>query len=155
DQGLDVQVGVTTTGLVPRADDMCPAPLGGGEAGRLVPVDGHRERVVSGTMADSASVLQQNVREVGACHNLVQGLETMRQALSRPLPDRQNDPRTPQPNDGNLGLPRAQARLAVVVLSDEDDHSGFATDSYIQFLQALKGPGGQARTSLHAIVPRT
>ncbi len=83
---------------------------------------------------------------MGLCHNLVQGLETTRQALSSPLVDSQDDPRTPQSNDGNLGLLRPAARLAVVVLADEDDHSGFPTDSYIQFLQSIKGPGMSHRT---------
>jgi hypothetical protein len=90
---------------------------------------------------------------VGLCHNLVQGLETARQALSSPLADSQDDPRTPQPNDGNLGLLRPTARLAVVALADEDDHSGFPADSYTQFLQSMKGPGMSHRTQLYALVP--
>ncbi len=149
-QGVDLRVGITTTALVPR--DVCGGSTQGGEAGRLVPVDGSRPRVVSSAAADAATTLQANV-EVGLCHNLVQGLETMRQALSSPLVDRLDDPRTPQPNDGNAGLLRETALLDVVVLADEDDHSGFPTDSYSQLLQALKGPGMSHRTRLHALVP--
>ncbi|WP_224247350.1 choice-of-anchor D domain-containing protein [Hyalangium gracile] len=150
-EGVDMRVSVTTTGLVPRGT-ACGGPAQGGEAGRLVPVDGHRQRVVSSMAAEAATSLQANV-SVGVCHNLVQGLETTRQALSSPLVDSQDDPRTPLPNDGNAGFLRPTARLAVVVLSDEDDHSGFGTDSYIQFLQAIKGPGMSHRTQLYALVP--
>jgi len=90
---------------------------------------------------------------VGLCHNLVQGLETMRQALSSPLIDSRDDARTPQPNDGNFGFLRAAARAAVVVLADEDDHSGFSAESYVQFVQTLKGTGSSHRSSLYALVP--
>ena len=57
------------------------------------------------------------------------------------------------PNDGNLGFLRPTARLAVVVVSDEDDHSGFDPESYMQFLQAVKGTGMAHRTQLYALVP--
>jgi hypothetical protein len=149
-EGVDVRVGVTTTGLLTRT--YCGGAAQGGEAGRLVPVDGSRSRVVGGTATGAAEAIQRNL-DVGLCHNLVQGLETVRQALSSPLVDSVDDPRTPQPNDGNAGLLRPPARLAVVVVADEDDHSGFATDSYIQFLQALKGPGMSHRSQLYALVP--
>lgn len=150
-QGVDVRAGVTSTGLVARGPT-CGGGAQGGEAGRLFPVDGSRSRVVSSTSPTAAQTLQSNV-EVGMCHNLVQGLETTRQALSSPLVDSVDDVRTPQPNDGNLGLLRDTARLAVVALADEDDHSGFAPDSYIQFLQAMKGPGMTHRTQFYALVP--
>ncbi|MFL5349973.1 MAG: choice-of-anchor D domain-containing protein [Hyalangium sp.] len=149
-EGVDLRVGVTTTGLVPR--NVCQGPAQGGEDGRLVPADGSSQRVVSSLAASAAAALQANV-SVGLCHNLVQGLETVRQALSSPLVDSVDDPRTSLPNDGNAGFLRSTARMAVVVLSDEDDHSGFAPDSYIQFLQSLKGPGMSHRTQLYALVP--
>ncbi|MBN1203304.1 MAG: choice-of-anchor D domain-containing protein [Myxococcaceae bacterium] len=150
-EGVDLRVGVTTTGLVPRGA-YCGGSAQGGEAGRLFPVDGSRARVVGGAAAGAAAAIQANL-DVGLCHNLVQGLEALRQGLSSPLLDSQDDPRTPQPNDGNAGLLRPPARLAVVLISDEDDHSGFAADSYIQFLQAVKGPGMSHRTQLYALVP--
>lgn len=150
-RGVDLRVGVTSTGLVPRGPS-CPGGADGGEAGRLFPVDGSRPRVVSGTSLGAATALQHNL-EVGLCHNLVQGLETMRAALSPPLSDHADDPRTAQPNDGNLGLLRPTARLAVVFLADEDDHSGFDPEAYAQFLRALKGPGMGHRIAAYAIVP--
>ncbi|MCY1081477.1 Ig-like domain-containing protein [Archangium lansingense] len=150
-QGVDLRLGVTSTGLGARS--VCGGPAQGGEAGRLVPVNGSRARAISSTSATAAATVQANIDEVGLCHNLVQGLETMRQGLSSPLATSPDDPRTPLPNDGNLGFLRATARLAVVVVSDEDDHSGFDPESYVQFLQALKGTGMSHRTQLYALVP--
>jgi hypothetical protein len=150
--GVDLRIGVTTTGLAPRAP-MCGGTAAGGEAGRLVPVDGTRSRAVSSGAATAAASVQANLNDVGLCHNLVQGLETMRQALSAPLATSEDDPRTPQPNDGNLSFLRSTARLAVVVLADEDDHSGFEPESYVQFLHTLKGTGMAHRTQLYALVP--
>jgi hypothetical protein len=77
----------------------------------------------------------------------------MRAALSTPLVDGADDPRTPAPQDGNLGLTRDTARMAVIFLSDEDDHSGFDPESYVQFLRAFKGPDMAQRTQAHAFVP--
>jgi len=148
--GVDMQVGVTSTGLAPRGQQ-CGGGANGGEDGRLFPVDGSRPRVVN-NLTGSAADLQANLG-VGICHNLVQGLEASRQALTSPLVDHADDPRTQLGNDGNLGFLRAPARLAVVYLADEDDHSGFEPISYIQLLQALKGPGSSQRTSAYAIVP--
>ncbi|PTL83897.1 hypothetical protein [Vitiosangium sp. GDMCC 1.1324] len=150
--GVDLRLGVTSTGLASRSP-LCAGPSGGGDAGRLVPVDGRRARAISSASPTAAQTVQANINDVGLCHNLVQGLETMRQALSSPLATSGDDPRTPQPNDGNLGFLRPTARLAVVVLSDEDDHSGFDPESYVQFLQALKGTGMAHRTQLYALVP--
>ncbi|RJS26043.1 hypothetical protein DRW03_06170 [Corallococcus sp. H22C18031201] len=150
-QNVDVRVGVTSTGLVPRGP-ACGGGANGGEAGRLIPVDNSRPRIASSTNPNAAAIIQANL-DVGLCHNLVQGLETMRQALSAPLAEQVDDPRTPQPDDGNWGFFRTAARLAVVVLADEDDHSGFAPDSYVQFLQSLKGTGSMHRSQLHGWVP--
>ncbi|MFP2911642.1 choice-of-anchor D domain-containing protein [Pyxidicoccus sp. 3LFB2] len=149
--GVDVRVGVTSTGLVARGAQ-CGGGANGGEAGRLFPVDGGNPRVVSGNSANAALDIQENLN-VGMCHNLVQGLETMRAALSAPLSEQTDDPRTAQTNDGNAGFTRAAARMAVVVLADEDDNSGFSPDSYIQFLQTLKGTGMSHRSQLYALVP--
>jgi len=150
-KGVDLRVGVTTTGLVERSN-LCPGGAQGGEAGRLFPVDASGPRVVTETTPNAAQALANNV-QVGICHNLVQGLETMRAALSPPLSDHADDPLSPQPNDGNLGFLRPTARLAVVALADEDDHSGFDPEGYVEFLRGLKGAGMAHRVSLSALVP--
>ncbi|MBI3180643.1 MAG: choice-of-anchor D domain-containing protein [Myxococcales bacterium] len=149
--GVNLRLGVTTTGLIPRLAS-CPGGASGGEGGRLFPVDGSRPRVVSSASAGAAATLAQNLT-VGACHNLVQGLEAMRAALSAPLIDSADDPRTFQPNDGNAGFLRATAPLAIVFLVDEDDHSGFDTEGYAQFVRSLKGPTMAHRVAAHALVP--
>jgi hypothetical protein len=150
-RGVELNVGVTSTGLFPRGTQ-CPGGARGGENGRLFPIDNSRPRLVSSLRADAAALIQQNVG-VGTCHNLEQGLEAMRQALSSPLIDHDKDPRTPDPNDGNLGLLRPPAQLAVIVVSDEDDHSGFDPSTYAQFIRAIKGPGMSQRSTVSAIVP--
>jgi len=150
--GVDVRIGVTSTGLSTRSP-ACASPTAGGDAGRLVPADGHRARTASSTSATAAATVQANIDDVGLCHNLVQGLETMRQGLSSPLITSMDDPRTPLPNDGNQGFLRSTARLAVVVVADEDDHSGFEPESYVQFLQSLKGTGMAHRSQMYALVP--
>ncbi|OJH42073.1 choice-of-anchor D domain-containing protein [Cystobacter ferrugineus] len=150
--GVDVRIGVTSTGLSTRSP-ACANATAGGDAGRLVPADGSLPRTLSSSSATAAQGVQANIDALGLCHNLVQGLETMRQGLSSPLATSADDPRTPLPNDGNLGFLRATARLAVVVVSDEDDHSGFDPESYVQFLQALKGTGMAHRSQMYALVP--
>ncbi|HZN95501.1 MAG TPA: choice-of-anchor D domain-containing protein, partial [Myxococcales bacterium] len=152
DKGVDVHAGVTTTGLVPRGTT-CPGGAQGGEGGRLFPVDSSLKRIVSGADPGAAAELQQDLA-VGTCHNLVQGLEAMRAALSTPLVDSADDPRTAIPMDGNLGLVRDSARMAVIFLADEDDHSGFEPEGYVQLLRAFKGPDMAHRTQAFAIVPQ-
>jgi hypothetical protein len=149
--GVDTQIGVTTTGLVPRGA-VCPGGANGGEAGRLFPVDSSLPRLVS-SAAGNAAALAQGLVNVGVCHNLAQGLEAMRSALTGPLVDSVDDPRTPQPNDGNRGLVRDSARLSVVFVSDEDDHSGFEPESYLQLVRALKGPNMSHRVTAYGILP--
>lgn len=150
-KGVDLRVGVTTTGLVARSG-LCPGGAQGGEAGRLFPVDASTPRVVTPTTANATHALATNLH-VGICHNLVQGLETMRAALTPPLSDHADDPLTPAPNDGNLGFLRTTARLAVVALADEDDHSGFDPQGYVELLRGLKGAGMAHRVSFSALVP--
>jgi hypothetical protein len=153
-QGVDLHVGVTSTGLSTTTQAGCYGGGSGGEAGRLVPVDGSAPRIVDLTTAGGAAVLHQSL-QAGTCQNLEQGLEAMRLALSAPLIDHADDARTPQVNDGNLGFLRASARLSVVVLSDEDDHSGYDPAVYGQFLRSLKGLGGAHRATFYAIAPKS
>lgn len=130
-------MGVTSTGMTPAPGGTCPGGADGGEAGRLVPVDGTRPRILTPDTPDVRGALGANV-EVGICHELEQGMEAMRRALSEPLRSGEN-----------AGFLRNDAKLAVIFVSDEDDHSGFGVEDYLAFLLALKGEGG-ARA--HAIV---
>jgi hypothetical protein len=148
---VDLHVGVTTTGISPT-NSACPGGAGGGEAGRLFPADGSGPRQFTGATPNLGQALQTAV-QVGECGYEQQGLEAMRRALTSPLVDHADDPRTPLSSDGNLGFYRQSASLAVVVVSDDDDTSPDAVATYVHFLQTLKGAGNAARASLYAIVP--
>jgi hypothetical protein len=149
--GVDLHVGVTTTGIDPTGPT-CPGGAQGGEAGRLFPVDNSRPRIFTNATPGLGAALQQAV-QVGECAFEQQGLEAMRRALTPPLVDHADDPGTPLPNDGNLGFYRETASLAVVVVSDDDDTSPDQVSSYVRFLQQLKGAGAAGRAAIYAIVP--
>lgn len=60
---------------------------------------------------------------------------------------------TPPLSDGyNAGFLRAEAALAVIVVSDEDDGSIGRVDQFVRFLQSFKGPGREVNVSLSAVV---
>ena len=149
--GSDVHIGVTTTGIDPT-NPACPGGASGGEAGRLFPANGSAPRQFTNATPNLGQALQQAV-QVGECAFEQQGLEAMRRALTPPLVDHADDPRTPLASDGNLGFYRQTASLAVVVVSDDDDTSPDGVVTYVRFLQQLKGAGAAGRASLYAIVP--
>lgn len=148
---VDLHLGVTTTGIEP-ATGACPGGAMGGEAGRLFPADSSLPRILTSATPDLPQALVRNA-EVGQCAFIEKGLEAMRRALSSPLVDRTDDSRTSLPDDGNLGFLRAEAALSVVVVGDEDDHSADTVDTYLRFLQQLKGIGQPGRAMVHAIAP--
>jgi hypothetical protein len=149
-KGVDMNVAVTSTGIAPVAE--CSGPAKGGEAGRFTPLDGSRPRVLKHNMTDLAWLLQQNA-QVGICAQVEQGFEAVRRALSEPLVNSADDPRTPEPNDGNAGFLRDEAALLVVFVGDEDDHSPDSVDTYVRFLRAKKGEQQPQRVQLFAIAP--
>lgn len=151
--GVDYQVGVTTTGLT-VADNSCPGGVKGGENGRLFPVDGSSPRIITASMsaADQDAAWRFN-SQVGYCHFEEQPYEAARRALSSPLIDHAEDPGTPEPNDGNLGLLRPAADLSIVFFTDEVDQSvrnGMLPADYVAFFQSLK-PGRPEAVKLHVI----
>lgn len=150
-KNVDLRVAVTTTGLDP-APNACPGGAQGGEAGRFFPVDGTRPRILTLGTPNLTQVLQQNV-QVGQCAVVEQGFEALKRALSPPLVDSADDPRTPQVNDGNAGFLREEAALAVIFVGDEDDHSPDDVDDYIAWLRSLKGLNQPQRSVIYAIAP--
>jgi len=149
--GVDLHVGVTTTGIDPTGAS-CPGGAQGGEAGRLFPANNSAPRIFTNGTPNLGQALQQAV-QVGECAFEQEGLEAMRRAVTPPLVDHADAPGTPLGNDGNLGFYRTTASLAVVVVSDDDDTSPDTVSTYVRFLQQLKGAGASGRASLYAIVP--
>ncbi len=152
-KGVDMHVAVTTTGIAPISD-ACPGGARGGEAGRFFPVDNSGPRILSHRTSNLAGVLQRNV-SVGQCAEVEQGFEAVRRALSDPLVTGADDPRTPQPNDGNGGFLRDSAALVLVFMGDEDDHSPDSVDTYVRYFQARKGEQQPQRMTIYAIAPTT
>lgn len=136
-RGVDYHIGVTSSGITEGSTAFsCPGGANGNEAGRLFPVDGSRPRIITPTTSDGRRVLAENT-QVGYCHELEQGLEAMRLALSEPLTSNEN-----------RGFLRSTAGLAVIFVADEDDHSGFPVSAYIEFLRRLKGEGGAVASAI-------
>jgi len=153
---VNLRVAVTTTGIQPAPQpnpaDTCPGGALGGEAGRFFPADNTFNRILDSGMPDLAAQLQRNV-QVGKCAEVEEGFEAMRRALSRPLVNSVDDPRTPLPRDGNAGFLRDEAALVVLFVSDEDDHSPDAVETYVQWAQQLKGVNQPQRATFYAIAP--
>ncbi len=151
----DFQIGVTTSGLY--SGGSCPGGAHGGENGRLFPVDGSSPRIITSSMshADQQAAWAYN-SQVGDCHWDEQFYEAARRALSPPLIDNADDPRTPQPNDGNLGFLRDDANLSIVFFGDERDHAfelgpdHWTPADYIHFFQSLK-PSPRQSVKLHSL----
>ena len=137
--GVDYRIGVTTTGLdaSPGGWSVCPGGADGGENGRLFPVTGNTPRVITRSTPNAANVFAINT-QVGVCHWNEQGLDGAYRALSSPLLHALDDPRTPQPNDGNGEFLRPEARLAIIFVSDEEDFSNQPVSFYETYFRALK-----------------
>jgi hypothetical protein len=137
--GVDYRIGVTTTGMdaSPGGWSVCPGGADGGENGRLFPVTGATPRVITRQTPNAAAVFATNT-QVGVCHWNEQGLEGAYRALSTPLLHSVDDPRTALPNDGNGGFLRADARLAIIFVTDEEDFSPQPVSFYETYLRALK-----------------
>jgi hypothetical protein len=155
-QTVDYHIAVTTTGIEPSPGgwSVCPGGVEGGEAGRFFPVDGSAPRIITPTTPNAAAVFQHNVN-VGVCHWDEQGILAAMLALSPPLVNNTDDPATPEPNDGNAGFLRTDAKLAIILLSDENDHSPNCPNDnvsyYETFFKALKN-NDPAMLSISAIV---
>jgi hypothetical protein len=155
-QPIDYHIAVTTTGIEPSPGgwSVCPGGAQGGESGRFFPVDNSSPRIITNTTPNAAAVFANNVN-VGVCHWDEQGILAAMLALSPPLVNNTDDPATPQPNDGNAGFLRTDAKLAIILLSDENDHSPNCPNDdvsyYETFFKALKN-NDPAMLSISAIV---
>jgi hypothetical protein len=147
-QQIDFRIGVTTTGLEPGG--ACPGGVGGGEDGRLVPVDGSRVRWIDPQTPNLEQVWFANY-PVGACRSgPSRPLEAAVRALTPPLSDHADDPRHPEPNDGNGGFLRPDAHLSVIFITNRADESPGTVAGYLADLFALK-PNRHWLMNLHAV----
>ena len=138
-RGVDFHIAVTTTGVRPPTDaslPACPGGANGAEAGRFFPVDGSNPRIVTPATPNGAQVLAENT-QVGLCHQLEEGMQAMRLALTEPLR-----------SGANRGFLRDDANLSVIFVSEEDDHSGYPVNDFVTFLEGLKGRGGARANAL-------
>ncbi len=152
ESGVDYHIGVTTTGLDPSSGgwSQCPGGAEGGENGRLFPVDGSTPRIITPLTPNAAALFATNTH-VGVCHWNEQGLDGAYHALSDPLLNSLDDPRTPQPADGNGGFLRPEARLVIIFISDEEDFSTQPVPFYETYFRSLKD-NDPSKLSISAIV---
>jgi hypothetical protein len=121
--GFDYQIGIITT-EVNEAEGgarpgTAPGVLFGGERG---------VRIIRRDTPEALAVFRDNVR-VGLCCSDEQeaGLQAARLALGDPPPAE------------NAGFLRADAKLAILFVSDEQDQSDGPVDFYADYFQSLKG----------------
>ena len=130
-EGIDFQIAVTTTDID-----------GGGARGRFVPVSGGAaNRIIRPNTPNAATAFRANVTQGTGGSVNEQGLEAAYLALSDPLI-----------NTHNAGFLRPTAALAVIIVSDEEDHSSRALSFYENFLRNIKGFQNSGMFSLSAIV---
>jgi len=130
-EGIDFQIAVTTTDIER-----------GGAHGRFVPVSGgSANRIIRPNTPNATSAFQSNVSQGTNGSVDEQGLEAAYLALSDPLI-----------NTHNAGFLRTDAALAVIIVSDEEDHSSRALSFYENFLRNIKGFQNSGMFSLSAIV---
>lgn len=143
ENGIDFQIGVTAMEVSEIGAPSC-------EDGRLIPVDNSRPRILGATAPNLDAILAANLTSTMRDTFFEQPFEAARRGLTPPVIDRCDDPRHPEPNDGNCGFLRKEADLAIVVVADEDDQSPGTVEFYSSVFQSLKGfqPG---RVRFHAI----
>ncbi|NOZ87774.1 MAG: VWA domain-containing protein, partial [Deltaproteobacteria bacterium] len=132
---LDVtfQIGVTTTDV----DE-------GGEKGALVAKDDN-PKIITQDTPDLEKVFGENVQVGTHGSGIEQGLEAARLALGPNL-------LIPLEEGGNKGFVRDDAKLAVIVVSDEDDGSPMSLDDYAESFRPIKGTLAGEKFTFHAIV---
>lgn len=138
---IDFQVGVTTTDVDSS-----------GERGRLVPIPPTSSpRILSMYTPNLEDHWNAAIRvgTVGSASE--KGLEAAKMAME--LRNLADDPSTPAPNDGNLGLVRTDAALSIIVVSDEADYSGGPTDQYLDYFRQIKGYSNPSMFKFHGIIP--
>lgn len=157
DQGIDFQVGVTSSGVASSPTSGCPGGFDGNEDGRLFPHPSlGRPRILRPSMPrEQLSTHFAKNLAVGTCHRTPALYEAARRALSPPWS------RTPTMDGGNLGFLRSDAALSIVLVTNGSDggsswNGDVAQDRsvqrYVDFFQGLKDHQGRKdAVKIHAI----
>ena len=130
-QNVDYHVGVVTT-------DVDAANRQGKLVNRTS--DPANRIVTRNTQPSAEQVFRTNTMLGTSGSGIEQGLQAARLALSPPTRDMEN-----------AGFLRADARLAIIIVSDEEDQSPGPADVYIDFFRDVKGFNNPQLVSLHAI----
>ena len=124
-----------------------------GPRGRLVPVDGSRPRILHQNTPDLQAVWAANTQVGTAGSATEKGLLGARLALGPGLIDVADVPDTPEPNDGNLGFLRHDAKLTIIFMSGAQDSDTTPTSEYLAFFREVKGVDRPELLQVHAIAP--
>ncbi|MCG3174368.1 MAG: hypothetical protein GMKNLPBB_02602 [Myxococcota bacterium] len=136
---VSYQIGVVSTDVEGRS-----AVLGGAAIvpGNLISRGGY-PKIVSNTTPNPTQALASNMNLGTSGSGNEQGLESANLALSDPII---NDPAA------NKGFLREDAKLVVIILSDEEDSSPSPVNYYVDFFRSIKGVRNTDLFSLSIIV---
>ena len=121
--------------------------------GRLAPVDAPREqRILTPRTTNLEDQWAANVRLGHTGSATEKGILAARLALSPGMIDVSDHPDTLTPDDGNLGLLRPDAALAIVFASDEDDQDATPAADHLDFFRSIKGYRNGHLLQFHGII---
>lgn len=99
-------------------------------------------KIITKDTPDARSVFEENTTFPDSRSRWEQGLRMTQRALTSPNID---------PGQPNAGLVRADAALAIIVVTNEDDSSFGTTDYYARVFRGLKGKGNENLVSFSVI----
>lgn len=155
-RGLDFHLAVTTTGLWPvggiTTTDACPGGANCGEDGRFFPIDNSHPRILTPITPDLEEHWRFN-SVVGEAHGEEFPFEAARKALTPPLIYEKKSSQHDSPfMDGNAGFLRDEAALAIIFVTDEEDHSTSRTPfEYLNIYRGLKRAALAWKVKVHSI----
>jgi hypothetical protein len=131
---IDYHIGVISTDLMKNVDGTC---YNAGHCGQLL----GNPRIIDRTTPDPLAAFANNVKVGTSGGGNEMGILAAHQAITEPLR-----------SGANAGFLRDDASLAIIFVSDEDDHSYGDVQYYSRFFSAFKGVGNERRVILAAIV---
>lgn len=131
---IDYHIGVISTDMMENPDGSC---ANAGHCGRLLGTP----KIIDRNVANPESAFAANVHVGTSGSGLEMGILAAHEAVSEPLA-----------SSDNAGFLRPDASLAIIFVSDEDDHSYGDINYYVRFFSAFKGVGNERRVIVAAIV---